>query len=198
MKRILATLLFVAAFSASSFADIARPESSPKAKPSKSIDTYLRIRLDKDAKEAKLVIPKSQVKELRAQLDAIENGDEDVAATVGSDRRLSTIVSGAFLSAAFIFAGIWFVRSGRLNTKGGKAAAAGIVLLASGAFVSIAYANVGPPPEARTITGKMFSNSMHRYKFGGGKIKLEVSDTETEPRLVVPDDGVRPTSSEGE
>lgn len=188
MKKVFATLLFVAAFAMTSFADIARPDATPKQKTSKSIDTYLHIRLDKDAKEAKLIIPKSQVKELRAQLDALENGEDDTAASIGSDRRISTIVSGALLSAAFIFAGIWFVRSGRLNTKGGKAAAAGIVLLASGAFVSIAYANVGPPPEARTISGKMFSEGMHRYGFGSGKVKLEVSDTDSNPSLIVPNE----------
>lgn len=189
MKKVLATLLFLTAFSFTAFADIARPDATPKAKISKSIDTYLTIKLDKNAKEAKLVIPKSQVKSLRAQLDEIENGEEETTASVGSDRRVSTIVSGALLSAAFIFAGFWFVRSGRLNTKGGKAAAAGAVLLATGAFATMVYANVGPPAEARSITGKTFSRGVHLYKVGGGKIKLEVSETEKEPKLIVPDDG---------
>jgi hypothetical protein len=196
MKKVLATLLFLTAFSITAFADIARPDGTPKAKTSKSIDTYLNIRLEKDAKEAKLIIPKNQIKELRAQLDAIENDDDTTAATAGSDNRISTIVSGAFLSAAFIFAGIWFVRSGRLNTKGGKAAAVGVVLLASGAFATMVYANAGPPSDARSITGRMFTRGMHYYKFGGGKIKLEVSDTETTPKLIVPDDGGLPTGEE--
>lgn len=196
MKKVFATLLFLAAFSFTAFADIARPDVPPKGNTSKSIDTYLNIKLDKNAKEAKLIIPKSQVKELRAQLDAIENGDDTAAASTGSDRRLSTIVSGALLSGAFVFAGFWFVRSGRLSTKGVKAAAAGIVLLASGAFATMVYANAGPPADARAITGKMFTRGVHIYKSGGGKIKLEVSDTETQPKLIVPDEGNNPTTGE--
>ena len=44
-----------------------------------------------------------------------------------------------------------------------------------------------PPPEARVINGKMFTQSVHMYKQGSGPIKLEVSDKVDTPELIVPD-----------
>jgi hypothetical protein len=82
-----------------------------------------------------------------------------------------------------VFAGVWFVRSGRSS----RPAAAGLILCAAGAFATIVYGNAGPPPEARSITGKMFAQGMHYYKFGGGAIKLEISDEYDNPTLIVPD-----------
>lgn len=195
MKKLFTMMFFIAAAAGVSLADVARPTNTPKPGPAKQIDTYLRIELNGDAKEARLIIPRDQVRELRAQLDAIDTGDASAVAGI-TDRNIPTIVSGIFLSAAFVFAGIWFARSGRSGATGGKAAAAGIVLLAGGAFVSIAYANAGPPAEARSITGKMFTRAVHIYKFGGGKIKLEVSPTETVPKLIVPDNGDVPAGEE--
>jgi hypothetical protein len=60
-------------------------------------------------------------------------------------------------------------------------------LFLSGAFATIAFANVGAPVEARSITGKMFSDAVHQYKYGYGKIKLETSDTGDNIQLIVPD-----------
>ena len=172
-------------FSASALADIARPEK-PKVK--KSIDTTLSIKLDRDATEARLIIPASQIKQLRAELELLDNGSDTTAAAItgGGFTRMQTIVSGVFLSLAFVFGGIWFTRSGWLSTKGGKAAAAGMFLCATGAFATIAFANAGPPPEARSITGKMFTQAVHMYGFGSGKIKLETSNDANLVTLVVP------------
>ena len=50
------------------------------------------------------------------------------------------------------------------------------------------FANAGPPPEARSITGKMFTPAVHLYKFGYGKVKVETSDDDRdEIELIVPD-----------
>jgi hypothetical protein len=69
---------------------------------------------------------------------------------------------------------------------GGHVTAAVAAVFAIGGFVMMAYGNAGPPAEARTITGKMFSQAVHLYGFGSGKIKLEVSDKERTPVLIVP------------
>jgi hypothetical protein len=50
---------------------------------------------------------------------------------------------------------------------------------------TLAYANAGPPPEARSITGKMFAQGVHWYNAGWGHVKLGVSDTER-IKLIVP------------
>lgn len=185
MKNTFLTLTIVLLSSTATFADIARPDRSPKpVKKPAGVETYLSIRLDRDAKEARLIIPRSQLKTLRAELEAIDNGMDTAAATSGGISKLQTIVSGIFISLAIVFGGIWFARSGKLSTK---TVAIATVAFAGGALATIVYGNAGPPSEARSITGKMFSQAVHIYKFGGGKIKLEVSDDEDQVQLIVPD-----------
>ena len=180
--KILITLVALFMFAGSAIADIARPNTTPR-KPAKttSIDTRLDIRIRRDAKEAKLILSKAQLNQLRADLDAIDGGATDTASA--GITGIQTIAGGVFLSLAMVFAGIWFARSGRLT----KPAAAGFIAIAVGGLATMVYANAGPPPEASSITGKMFAPGMHYYKFGGGKIKLEISADETNPVLIVPD-----------
>ncbi len=175
--------------SVAALADIARPQppKEPKPNSSKSIETGMSIRLDSEAKEARLIIPKSQIKQLRAQLNQLDDGSDNTAALIspGSFSRTQTIVSGSFLSLALIFGGIWFVRSGKSATKTGK----GLVVLAVVAGIvsaaTLVYANAGPPQEARSITGKMFTQAVHMYGTGWGTVKLEAGD-KNQIELIVP------------
>ena len=98
--------------------------------------------------------------------------------------RTQTVVSGGLLSLALIFGGMWFVRPGRIHSKTVMVA---VALLTCGSVATLVYGNAGPPPEARSINGKMFSQAVHMYKGGWGKIKLEVSDSVRTPELIVPD-----------
>jgi hypothetical protein len=150
----------------------------------KSIDTSLSIRLDSDASEARLIIPRDQIQQLRAELEQIDADSNNAAATAGSFTRVQTVVSGTLLSLAFVFGGLWFVRSGSRNSK---AAVAAVLMLTIGSIATLVYGNAGPPPEARSITGKMFAPGVHMYKSGWGAIKLEVSDDVRNPELIVPD-----------
>ncbi|MEO5858264.1 MAG: hypothetical protein ABIR33_04870 [Pyrinomonadaceae bacterium] len=181
--RILITFAALLIFAASTIADVPRPTVTPN-KPAKtaSIDTRLDIRLRRDAKEAKLILSRAQLNQLRADLDAIDGGNPDTSSA--GITRIQTIAGGLFLSLAMAFAGVWFVRSGRMSKP---AAAATVVMFAVGALATMVYANAGPPAEARSITGKMFAQGMHYYKFGGGAIKLEISADEDNPVLIVPD-----------
>ena len=114
--------------------------------------------------------------------------DSDNTAAVVSPRsftRTQTIVSGMFLSLAVIFGGLWFVRSGKAETRGAKSLVILAVIAGAVSAATFAYANAGPPPEARSITSKMFSQSVHMYGFGWGKIKLEIGDQDR-PTLIVP------------
>lgn len=184
MTRKLLLPLILMTLAASAFGDIARPEKTPKASKHRSIDTHLSIKLDRQAKEAVLVIPSEQVRELRAALDSLDGGDPLVTASIS---RLQTIVSGIFISLALAFAGVWLVRSGRTRPGMTKTSAGILIVLIGGALVTLVYGNAGPPADARKITGKMFAPVMHIYKFGGGQIKLEVSDSASTPVLIVPD-----------
>jgi hypothetical protein len=190
MQKLTILSLSILVFAASALADIPRPDSTPnRAKKPAAVDTHLSIVLDRDAKEARLIIPRSQIKALRAEFDNIDGDPDETTAALSSTgiSRLQLIVSGVFLSLAVAFAGIWFSRNRKMSATAGSSSVAGMVIFAVGAFATIVYGNAGPPPAAREITGKMFSQAIHVYKFGSGKIKLEVSDTETQPKLIVPD-----------
>jgi hypothetical protein len=188
MKKLFVIAILSLLSSVAVFADIAKPEKPKAEKAKPSYETTLDIRLREDAKEAKLIIPRSQIKQLRAQLDALDNGSENTAAITSSGfSATQTIMSGLFLSLAIVFGGVWFMRSSRTSSIANKGviAAALISCVASATFV---FANAGPPAEARSITGKMFSPAMHQYGFGWGKIKVETTDDDNDRiTLIVPD-----------
>lgn len=190
MKRItlIIAVLFIASVGA--YADIAPPKPVKTPKPKPGVNTTLFIKLDRNATEAVLRIPKSQVKQLRAELEQIDDGEDNTASVEtpaeSSISRTQTIVSGMFLSLALVVGGIWFVRSGRASSAKGKTLVALTLVTAAASFV---YANIGPPPEARSITSSLFTRGVHMYKQASGKIKVE---TTTDPdrsviELIVPD-----------
>jgi hypothetical protein len=95
-------------------------------------------------------------------------------------------MSGLFLSLAIVFGGVWFMRTGKANSTTNKGVIAAVLLscVASATFV---FANAGPPAEARSITGKIFSPAMHMYGFGWGKIKVETTEDDSDRiTLIVP------------
>ena len=185
MKKLVSIAVLALLSSAVVFADIAKPTKSPTTNGKPSIETTLDIRLDANAKEARLIIPRSQIKQLRAELESLDDGSETAVATGTS--RVQTVMSGLFLSLAFVFGGIWFVRSGRAATRAGKGAVAILVVSFVATAATFVFANAGPPSEARSITGKMFAPAVHMYGFGWGRIKLELSDNDkSSVRLIVP------------
>lgn len=189
MSRTVLAALAVLVFVNFSYGDVARPETprpTPKAKAEQLLDTELYIRLDADAKDAKLLIPRSEVKQLRAALEQMDDGDDNTAAvTTNGISRVQTIVSGFFMSLALVFGGIWFARSGKLASKGTRAAVIGVAIAGIATAATFVYANAGPPADARSITGKMFSQALHYYNFGSGHIKLGISNDDR-VTLIVP------------
>lgn len=198
MKRIfcIATIVIVGSFAA--FADIARPGKSPNRvpKPNPGVDTTMTIKLDRNATEARLIIPKSQVKQLRAELEQLDDESGNTASAGVGFSRLQTIASGLFLSLAFIFGGIWFARSGNTSGKNGKTIVVLAIIAGLGSAATFVYANVGPPPEARSITNKLFDHKVFSpYGFASGKIKIETSN-DTTVQLIVPDTSATPSAEE--
>jgi hypothetical protein len=182
--------------SAVGLADIAKPGSSPK--PEASVNTTLRINLKADAKEARLVIPKNQIDKLRAQLDSLDNGGNTAAAVSINTSRIPTIVGGLFLSLAIVFGGIWFASRRRSSSTSSTAVIVIATLAGIGSTASFVYGNMGPPPEARSITGKMFATPIHMYNTGYGAVKLEISDDSdySDIVLIVPDPKETPKTDE--
>jgi hypothetical protein len=187
MKKMLFAAVMAALLSVAVFADIAPgPGKSPnRVKKPVVVDTQMDIRLDGTATEARLLVPASQIKQLRAELEALDNG-ADTAAFGGADSTLKvqTVISALFLSLAFVFGGLWLAKNRRFAIKA-KAFGAVALLSVIGSAATLVYANAGPPAEARSITGKMFSQSMHIYGFGWGKVKLELTN-ENRIQLIVP------------
>ncbi|HEY2848059.1 MAG TPA: hypothetical protein VGI80_09595 [Pyrinomonadaceae bacterium] len=189
MKRSIFAVLTMLVFALVSYGDVRLPDPkpTPKPKPEKLVDAEMDIKLDRDAKEAKLLIPRSEIKNLRAALEELDNGGDNTAAVTQTGfSRTQTIMTGLFMSLAIVFGGIWFARSGKLASKSVKAA---VLTLGIGAIATAAifvYANAGPPSEARSITGKMFSQAVHIYGFGWGHVKVGVSDSDR-IQLIVPD-----------
>ncbi len=191
MKRLTCLTAIILLTSLAAFADIARPDKTPnktpKPKPAPGITTRMDIRLDRDATQARLIIPKSQLKQLRAELEQMDDDSDNTAqVTTPGVSRTQTIVSGVFLSLSLVFGGMWFVRSGKAATKTGKSLVVIAVLAGLASAATYIYANIGPPPEARSITGRIFSPAIHQYNFGGGEIRLEAGDDQT-VKFIVPD-----------
>lgn len=189
MNRLTCLLAILIVSACAAFANIAPPKSPQKKTNAKSIDTTLSIQFNNAATEPKLLIPKSYVKQLRAELEQLDDGSDNTAAVTGEGlSRTQTVVSGMFLSLALVFGGIWFVRSGKGSTKTAKALVALATVSAIASTATFVYANAGPPPDASTINPKMFSAGVQSWGYGYGKVKLELQTDSavTEVVLIVP------------
>src|SRR4051794_18882562 len=119
MRKIVLVSSLITILSVVAFADIAKPTP---VKQKSAINTTLRISLDRDAKEARLIIPKSQIQQLRAHLDALDGSNSTAAITGITNSQIQTIFAGVFLSLAIVFAGIWLARSRKLTPRSSAAA----------------------------------------------------------------------------
>lgn len=189
MKKILSLCLLAVCFSVAAFADVRLPDTpkpTPAPKQKKAVESNLTIRLDRNASEAKLIIPKSQLKQLRAELEELNN-DAGNTASLGVTKT-QTIVSGLFLSLAFVFGGVWLARSRKADGKINQTIAAGAVLFLVGSAATIVFGNAGPPTQLRTISSQLFNKETFRgWNSAYGKIKVETSDEGNTIQLIVPD-----------
>ena len=190
MKRFFCLTTLVLLASVAAFADIARPDPTKTPKPAKGVNTTMSIRLDRNATEVKLIIPKSQIKQLRAELEQLDDDESDNTAAVtqpSSFSRTQTIVSGAFLSLALVFGGMWFVRSGKAASKEGKALIALAVLTGIGSAATFVYADIAPPQLENDITSKIFNqNAMWRGEATSWNVRIESTNGD-KIELYVPD-----------
>ena len=179
MKKILFLLVLTFFCSTFALADIRLPDT-PTPKPKKSVDSTMTIRFDKNAKDAVLIIPKSQVKQLRAELEQLDNQQDTNASATTGFSRTQTIVGGMFMSLGLLFGGVWFIRSRKINTKAGKILVGGAVLFCVGSLATIAFGNAGPPYELRQITSKLFDKKVFNgWNSASGKIRLQTATDDT-------------------
>ncbi|HEX8180680.1 MAG TPA: hypothetical protein VF525_14120 [Pyrinomonadaceae bacterium] len=167
-------------------ADVPRPRDEPKPQREAHISTPMRIEPNPRAKEARLLIPRAVWEQMRAGL---AGNDAQSAATTARGFTLGaaqTAMAGLFLSLAFAFGGVWFVRARRPTNKL-TSAALGVALLAvaGGATASIVYANAGPPPVARSLTSKILTPEAIPYGVYG-QVKVELVEGGDFITLVLP------------
>lgn len=168
-------LLIVLFTTLNAFAD-ALPEPKPP-KILKTTNSSMKISVNANAKEAKLVVPKHIWQKMKAEID----GDNSLnAANRFNLSPMQTLMSGVFLSLAFVFVGVWFVR------KKSKAFI-GIALLAlSGAATTVSFANIAPP-RITTLKSNILSEDA-KNSGASGTIKIEVIDsTDNSITLVLPE-----------
>jgi hypothetical protein len=176
----LAALLLVTAVSAS--ADVAPPDKLKNKSPKVSPTVGMLIQPDPKAGEAKLIIPRSVLEQMRAGLD----GDDSRAAALAffNTGGAQTLMAGIFLSLAFAFGGVWLVRS-RAQRRLGPAALCVAALALCGVAATAAYANAGPPPVARSLTSKILIQDAMWYG-AHGEVKVEITDERDFITLVLP------------
>lgn len=156
------------------------------ARRNKNVAIPMRIAPDREATEAKLVIPRAVWQQMRAGLDG-DDAQSGVAATARF-RNLSgaqTVLAGTFLSLAFAFGGVWLVRSRRQTDKLTRVALGVAVLAMASATASIAYANAGPPPVARSLTSQILIEQAQWYGVYG-QVKIEIAEEGEQITLVLP------------
>ncbi len=187
MKRTLITAAAVAALLASAlyaFADIARPNPSPR----NLFYSGLTITTDSKISEARLVISEDTWKSL--QEAAGRNGDAAALSQV-THSSTRTIMAGVFMFLAISFAGVWFARSNQSrNTK----AIAAVLLVGAifGIGTMIVRANAGPPGYVR------WQNLPANLKDGKetrGGVSIELVPGSGDIKLIVP---MRKSGNSGE
>lgn len=158
------------------------PDPSIYGRKGARVNAQMHIEPNTKATEARLLIPRAVWQQMRAGLDA--EGGQHVAGVFAAGGA-QTAMAGIFLSLAFAFGGVWFVRQ-RKHAANWTRAALGVALLAlCGATASIAYANAGPPPVARSLTSGILSPGAQPYG-AYGQVKVEISDEESQITLVLP------------
>jgi hypothetical protein len=183
-----ALALFAAAAPAS--ANIA-PPNMPTKPPRQTTGAPIRMQLrpDAEAKEARLIIPRKVFKQLKAELDGGEDTQTAAAVASGGSNLSSaqTAVAGVFLSLSLVLGGVWLAGSRAPGRRVSRVVSALALVALGGAAASgvAVYANVGPPPAARSLTSKILSPDLS-YWGASGVVKVEIADDESLIMLVLP------------
>jgi len=180
----IATFLFMTAIPV--LGDVPDPRRQKPSTDSNGM-TAMRIALDRKGGQATLEIPRDVVAQLRADLDGAESQTVGaVAATPFNGNNARTVMAGLFLSLAFGFGGLWFVRS-RGKADGLTRVALGVAVAAlCGASAGIAYANAGPPPLARSFTSRILVPEAKSWGVFG-RVKVRIVNDNREIRLILPE-----------
>ncbi len=193
MKKLPFIVVFIALFSFAVFADIRMPEpptpkptATPKVVTGKQVE--LMIDVTSEVSEPTLVIKKSSVKNLRAALDEAEGIDNLANVSNETDSKLGssigsiqTIIGGLFLSLAFVFGGVWFVKN-----KPNKTTVALFLVAFFGASTVLVWGNIAPP-RLFSISKNIFADEIQRFGYARGMVRVKVvAESNADIKLLVP------------
>lgn len=177
--------LMLLAMTTLALADIANPDNRNRSSKS-DLKIQMQIDTDEKAKEAKLVIPRAVFQQMTAQLDGNDSSSAATTTRFFNMTNAQTVMSGIFLSMAFAFGGVWLVRSRKGAERTARAVALGVaLLLVVGVTASVAYANAGPPPVARSLTSKILIPELQWWG-AYGEVKIEIVEEGNYIKLVLP------------
>jgi len=178
----LAALAVILAAASPAFADIALPKR-PGADPNeirRDLPTArMTIERVEGLREARLQIPRSRLQEMGLAAGVEAGGQSAGFKSAG------TIVGGVFISLAVVLTGLLLVRSRRGLRVGRAAAALALCACAAGVAAVTAYANLAPPPGLRPQDPGTLVKAVTGVPLSGS-IRVEVVDTGTEIKLLVP------------
>ncbi len=186
MKSWINVCALAALLLATTCAALANAPDPSIARRGAKLTTQMRIEPDRQASEAKLLIPRAVWQQMRAGLDGTDT--QSAVAATARFHHLSgaqTAIAGIFLSLAFACGGLWLVRSRKQADNWTRAALGVAVLALCSATARIAYANAGPPPVARSLTSKILIDQAQWYGVYG-EVKVEVVEAGEQIVLVLP------------
>ncbi|HEX8337375.1 MAG TPA: hypothetical protein VF621_11640 [Pyrinomonadaceae bacterium] len=182
--RQFAALALLLAAASPAFADIAlprRPGHDNNNEVRRDLPhSRMTIERVEGLREARLQIPRSQLRELNA-LAGIETGGAQAA----TFKSATTIVGGLFISLAVVLTGLLLARSRRGLRVGRAAATVALCACAAGAAAVAAYANVAPPPGYRLQDPGTLVRAVAGAPLAGS-IRVEVVEDGAEFKLLIP------------
>lgn len=164
------------------FGDIARPKESPApvVRGKVVFSTSMAVVPDGKAYEARLQIPRDNLRYLIAALDNVPADDSLGQSIVRNSTR--TIMAGLFMFLAVSFGGVWLARSG--HSRNQKAVAAVVIGAAlMGATAMVTRANAGPPPRVRW---RNLPQNLNQGIATTGSVEIEIVPEGNGIKLIVP------------
>lgn len=193
MLKIANLLILITILSIVALADIRLPDTpKPKATPTgKQVELFVDV--TSEVTEPTLVIKKSSSKLLRAALDEAEGLENNLAQTESTSPNFTatsqTVIGGMFLTFAFVFGGVWFVRS-----KKPSKTVVGLFLIGVFATGSVlVFANIAPPRLlgiSKNILSPEFNSGRGATAKGKVRVKIVNDSSAASPdiKLLIPMD----------
>lgn len=160
--------------------NIAPPKQPSPVAPAKTMKTSLEITPDLNAWTARLQIPRSSLRQLRASLDGVP--EDDAVGLIAAPNRTRTVMAGLCMFLAVSFAGVWLVRSGHNRNQKAVAVIAMAAALV-GAAAMITRGNAAPPPGWKW---QRLSQNLNGGLPTSGQVEVEIVPEGNGIKLIVP------------